>query len=50
MVTGYVSAGIFAAVIHWVVDFLKCDNWTNPHTDQAIHFLTILAIAIVWAK
>ena len=47
LVTSSVPLGILAAAIHWVVDFLKCDNWTNPHIDQAIHGATILLIAFV---
>lgn len=45
LVTGSVFWRVFAAIVHWITDFLKCDNWTNPHTDQLIHGLTILIIA-----
>lgn len=30
---------------HWLIDFAKCENWTNPHTDQLCHVLC----KIIWA-
>ena len=37
--TGNVLLGIIETVLHWVIDFAKCENWTNPHTDQLLHFM-----------
>ncbi len=25
------------AVIHWSIDYGKCQNWFNIHTDQGLH-------------
>ena len=38
MVTGQLHWGVFEVVAHWVIDFIKCDNITNPNQDQAMHF------------
>ncbi len=32
-------------VAHWLIDFLKCENVTNPHTDQLLH----IACKVLWA-
>jgi hypothetical protein len=26
-------------VIHWIIDYGKCQNWFNIHADQAFHFV-----------
>jgi hypothetical protein len=26
-------------VLHWIIDFAKCERWTNFHQDQAMHLL-----------
>lgn len=38
--------GVFATVAHFVIDFAKCENWTNPHTDQILHMLTLIGMVI----
>ncbi len=38
-ITGSVGYGIAETVCHWVIDFAKCDGWTNIHIDQALHVL-----------
>jgi len=45
LLTGNVALGITAAVAHWVIDFAKCENWTNLHQDQAMH----VACTALWA-
>jgi len=39
--------GFVYGVTHWLTDYAKCEGWTNPHTDQAIHVL-VLALAVAW--
>lgn len=29
-------------VTHWIFDFMKCENITNPHTDQLLHFWVLV--------
>jgi len=37
LVTGNVWFALAEFVLHWAIDFAKCENWTNPHADQALH-------------
>lgn len=36
-ITGSIWLGLAECVLHWVIDFIKCENWTNPHGDQLLH-------------
>lgn len=36
-ITGYVWLGVAEFVLHWFIDFAKCENLTDPHTDQILH-------------
>ncbi len=38
-VTGNLTCGIAETVFHWLIDFAKCENWTNPNSDQALHLV-----------
>jgi len=35
--TGSVLIGLIELVLHWIIDFAKCENWTSPHDDQFFH-------------
>jgi hypothetical protein len=52
LVTGIVWVGFLETVLHWAIDFAKCENWTDPNQDQALHFVCKLgycALALwVW--
>jgi len=37
VVTGSMALGLAETAVHWVTDYAKCENWTNPHQDQALH-------------
>lgn len=37
LVTGSVALGVLELVIHWIIDFSKCENWTSFTTDQLLH-------------
>jgi hypothetical protein len=39
LITGSITLGIIETIVHWFIDFAKCENWTNIHTDQALHVL-----------
>ena len=45
LVTGSMALGSAEIAAHWMLDFFKCENWTNPHQDQALH----IACKVVWA-
>lgn len=36
-ITGSPALGLVECVLHWIIDFAKCENWTNPHQDQFLH-------------
>lgn len=45
LVTGVWWLGLAETVVHWVIDFAKCENVTNIHGDQALHVLCKIAWA-----
>lgn len=47
--TPFPAAFAFAEfVLHWGIDFAKCERWTNFHTDQGLHLLSKVAyIAVI---
>jgi Protein of unknown function (DUF3307) len=45
MITGNHWLGLAEGMVHWVIDFVKCENWTDPHEDQLLH----IACKVVWA-
>lgn len=50
---GVATAVVYAFiefVLHWVIDFGKCEKWTNFHQDQALHVLSkaVYVAAIYW--
>lgn len=38
-ITGNVWIGLCETILHWVIDFGKCDNLYGIHEDQALHLL-----------
>lgn len=49
LITGSFIIGIMEFVLHWIIDFLKCEGITNFHTDQLLHVLCrILYVIILW--
>ncbi len=37
VVTGSVVLAAAELVLHWLIDFAKCENWTNFSVDQFLH-------------
>lgn len=40
---GVAAAALFAFiefVLHWLIDFAKCEKWTNFHQDQSLHLIS----------
>ena len=49
LITGSFIIGIMEFVLHWIIDFLKCEGITNFHSDQFLHVLCrILYVIILW--
>ena len=44
LITGIWWLGLLEFVVHWGIDFAKCENWTGIHTDQALH----VVCKLVW--
>jgi len=44
LVTGSLSLGILESVVHWLIDFAKCEGWFGIHVDQALH----VGCKVVW--
>ena len=38
-VTGSLLLGVTETILHFVIDFIKCENITNPYQDQLLHLL-----------
>lgn len=49
LLTGYVAFAIAELVLHWWIDFAKCENRTNPHEDQALHVCCKISYVIIIA-
>lgn len=49
VVTGSVVFAFAEFVLHWLIDFVKCEKWTNFHQDQGLHILSkaVYVVAIV---
>ena len=44
VITGIWWLGLFETVMHWVIDFAKCENLIGVNQDQALH----IACKLVW--
>ena len=38
--------GLIEVIIHFIIDFMKCQNKLNPHQDQFLHFIFRIAYLI----
>ena len=49
-ITGSFMIGIAELVLHWIIDYIKCEVISNIHTDQLLHILCrvgyVIAIAL----
>ena len=43
LVTGSLELSAIETVLHWVIDFAKCEEWINFHQDQALHIICKIA-------
>ena len=37
LITGVWWLGLAETVLHWLVDYAKCEDWIGFHTDQGLH-------------
>ena len=50
IVTSFIWLGCAEIVAHWIIDFAKCENWTNPHVDQALHMLCKIVWVVIFVS
>ncbi len=49
VITGSAALGFAEFVLHWAIDFAKCEKWTTFHQDQGLHLLSKLAyVLLLW--
>ncbi len=48
LITSSVPLGMCEFVAHWTLDFLKCDKWTDVHTDQFFHIAIKVGFSLTW--
>ncbi len=52
LITGSLALGLIEWVLHWLIDYAKCERWLNFNTDQALHILCkaayVAAIMLGW--
>ena len=39
LATGSLLFGCIEIIAHWIIDFAKCEKWTNTNQDQLLHVL-----------
>ncbi len=39
LITGSLTLGLVEMVLHWLIDFAKCEKWTNFTVDQFLHLV-----------
>jgi len=37
IITNNIYLGIIETILHWFIDYSKCEGWLNFHQDQALH-------------
>lgn len=47
LITGSVIFGFAEFVLHWAIDFAKCEKWTTFHQDQGLHILSKIAYVLI---
>lgn len=47
VITGSATLALVEFVLHWTIDFIRCDNWISFTTDQMLHFLCKVVYAAV---
>lgn len=49
IITGSVVLATVETVLHWAIDFAKCEGWTKFNTDQFLHIGCKAAYAVILA-
>ena len=49
LITGSALLALVEAVLHWLIDFAKCEGWTSFGFDQMLHIVCKAVYAVVLA-
>jgi len=49
LITGSAFLGLVEFVLHWIIDFAKCERWTGFTTDQMLHVVCKIGYAVAIA-
>ena len=47
LVIGSRAFGIIETIVHWLLDFCKCEGWINPHRDQLFHVMSKIIYCLI---
>ena len=47
LITGSAVLAVVELVLHWLIDYAKCEGWTGFNTDQLLHYVCKLAYAML---
>jgi len=50
LVTGCVWFALAEIVLHWIIDFAKCEGWCSYHTDQLLHLACKVAYVVLLCR
>jgi hypothetical protein len=46
-ITGSAVLGSIELVLHWIIDYAKCEGWTSFSTDQILHYVCKVTYAML---
>jgi hypothetical protein len=47
IITGSATLALVEFVLHWIIDFVRCEKWIGFSFDQALHFSCKLIYALI---
>lgn len=47
LITGVIWLAVFELVVHFIIDVLKCEGYTNIHVDQALHVVCKIGYVLI---
>lgn len=47
LITGSAVLACFEIILHWIIDYVKCEGWTSFNTDQILHYVCKLIYAMM---
>lgn len=48
VITGNYWCALAEFVLHWVIDFAKCDKWIGAQMDQWLHIACKVGYVVLW--